>query len=127
MTGAISWVAGLEGIPDAVTWIGGSVVMSGVWVIMVGQAKREREEERMRESINHGVVHDGVLETEFEMPDSQVVDTHNPLYVIDDDDCDDEELEESFAGLENTSSHALKGNIRGNAKLGRTYRSSVTQ
>ena len=107
-----------------VTWVGGVVVMSGVWIIMFGQNRRERDEERMHRSINHVVDQDGILEIEVEMPDSQCIDTHNPLYVIEGDESDDEG---AFDGLESTSSHALKGDTRGNARSGRINHVSATQ
>ena len=102
VTGAISWFAGLEGIPDYVTWVGGFVVMSGVGVIMVGQSKREREEGNL-----HGDSFcNGVLEAEFELSESENGITHNPLYVIDGDEVDDNDDDE-HGDLEFASSHPL--------------------
>lgn len=40
VTGIISWVAGLEGIPDMKTWISASVMISGVGVIILGEHYR---------------------------------------------------------------------------------------
>lgn len=41
VTGIISWMAGIEGLPDASTVVGGLVVVAGVVFITVGELQRE--------------------------------------------------------------------------------------
>jgi hypothetical protein len=40
------WMAGIEGIPDVLTWIGGLVIMAGVGMITIGEYKRTHMEEK---------------------------------------------------------------------------------
>jgi hypothetical protein len=46
-TGLVSWLAGIEGIPDLTTWLSGVVVMGGVALISYGEQLRhsDRDEE----------------------------------------------------------------------------------
>ena len=44
MTGMIAWIAGIEGIPDIYTWVGGSVVIAGVGLITYGEYQRTSRE-----------------------------------------------------------------------------------
>jgi hypothetical protein len=45
LTGIIVWMAGIEGVPDISTWIGGIVIMSGVGLITVGEYSRSHLKE----------------------------------------------------------------------------------
>lgn len=49
MTGIIAWIAGIEGIPDLYTWIGGFVVISGVALITYGEHQRSHTENNENE------------------------------------------------------------------------------
>lgn len=44
VTGGISWMAGLEALPDMGTWVGGFVVLGGVGLISCGEHCREAAE-----------------------------------------------------------------------------------
>jgi hypothetical protein len=89
-------VAGLEGIPEAITWVGGVVTMSGVGVIMIGQLKREQQEEDAAKASEGGIQ---LSEDNDGRGFSQI----NPLHVIEGGD-DEDELE----GLGYESYHPLK-------------------
>jgi hypothetical protein len=39
--GIMSWIFGLERLPDMRVWLGGAIVMAGVGFITVGEAQRE--------------------------------------------------------------------------------------
>lgn len=43
LTGIMVWMAGLEGIPDLYTWIGGGVIMFGVGLITIGEYNRSHQ------------------------------------------------------------------------------------
>jgi hypothetical protein len=47
LSGMFAWLAGLEGIPPLLTWIGGVVVIGGVAAITRGEYSRERGEESL--------------------------------------------------------------------------------
>lgn len=53
LTGIISWAFGIEGIPDAATWIGGLIVMSGVGLLSAGEHLREQKEQHEHDSATH--------------------------------------------------------------------------
>ena len=50
LTGVIVWIAGIEGVPDLYTWIGGTVIIIGVGFITVGEYKRTHKEEVIDDS-----------------------------------------------------------------------------
>jgi drug/metabolite transporter (DMT)-like permease len=44
ITGIISWLVGIEGVPDVYTWSGGIVVLGGVLIVIFGENQRRKEE-----------------------------------------------------------------------------------
>lgn len=44
VVGIMSWLAGLEHLPDARVWLGGMIVMAGVGFISYGEGKRTSED-----------------------------------------------------------------------------------
>jgi hypothetical protein len=44
ITGIISWLVGIEGVPDVYTWSGGIVVIGGVLIVIFGENQRLKEE-----------------------------------------------------------------------------------
>jgi hypothetical protein len=53
VTGIISYVAGLEGMPDLMTVLGGLVVVGGVAVISTGERQRVKEDELTAMNADH--------------------------------------------------------------------------
>jgi hypothetical protein len=43
--GLLSWLAGLEGVPDAFTWVGGGVVLTGIGLITHCEHRRGKAAE----------------------------------------------------------------------------------
>lgn len=44
ITGVISWLVGIEGVPDVYTWSGGIVVIGGVLMVIFGENQRLKQE-----------------------------------------------------------------------------------
>lgn len=67
VTGVISWAAGLEGIPDVWTWLGGVVVMAGVGVVSLGEHRRLEHEQAQQEEADDAETEgvDGDVELEL--------------------------------------------------------------
>lgn len=49
VTGLLSWVVGIEGVPDVGIWIGGAFVVVGVFLISQGVHQREQGEDAKQE------------------------------------------------------------------------------
>lgn len=56
MTGIIAWIAGIEGIPDLYTWIGGFVVLSGVGLITYGEFLRTHGDNTNHETNEENII-----------------------------------------------------------------------
>lgn len=57
LTGIISWAAGLEGVPDIFTWIGGGVVICGSGVISYGGQVRQSQSESKGNNMKADMTH----------------------------------------------------------------------